>query len=196
MAGGQRRSGVGAARDRLVTASGGMGGRKVQFLVLFVDICLFKKGPQDVPASRFLMVLALIAYAIVGELLLSVEADWWVAGQQVVVEAALLLGYTAAVLYFVGRGSRFLQTATALLATDAIISTPGALVLHWWLANPAVRAFQMVLFALMIWHIAVVGHILRHALSRPLSNGFVLAVLYVVLSYQVMNALFTTPAPT
>lgn len=168
----------------------------MQFLVLFVDICLFKKGPQDVPASRFLLVLALIAYAVVGELLLGVEADWWVASQQVVVEAALLLGYTAAVLYFTGRSARYLQTATALLATDAVISTPGALVLYWWLAHPAVRAFQMVLFALMIWHIAVVGHILRHALSRPLSNGILLSILYVVLSYQVMNALFATSAPT
>jgi hypothetical protein len=168
----------------------------VDFLVLFVDICLFKRGPQHVPASAFLLVLSLIAYAIVGEVLLSVEAVWWVAALQVAAEAGLLLSFTWVLLFLARRSSRYLQTATALLATDAVISTPGALILHWWLANPAVRAFQMALFALMIWHIAVVGHILRHALSRPLLHGVLLAVLYVVLSYQIMNALFASPSPT
>lgn len=167
----------------------------MDFVVLFIDVCLFKRGPQHVPASRFLLVLSLIAYALVGEVLLSVEADWWVAALQVAVEAVLLLAFTGVVLFLAGRSARYLQTATALLATDAVISTPGALILYWWLANPAVRAFQMALFALMIWHIAVVGHILRHALSRPLLHGVLLAVLYVVISYQIMNAIFTTPSP-
>lgn len=163
----------------------------MELIVLFIDICLFRRGPQDVPASRLLFGLALIAYLVVGELLLIVEADWFEAALQSLVEAGLLLGFFWAVLFLSGKASRFLQTATALLATDAIISTPGALFLQGWAARPDARLFQMALFALMIWHIAVVAHILRQALSRPLVYGMAVAVFYIIATYQIMSALFS-----
>lgn len=163
----------------------------VDFLVLFIDICLYRRGPQDVPASWLLFGLALAAYLLVGEVLLIVEADWLEAALQAAVEAVLLLGFCWLVLWFHGKQVRFLQSATALLATDAVISTPGALILQWWTAHPEIRLFQMALFALMIWHITVVAHILRHALSRPLFHGLALAVLYIIISYQIMSALFS-----
>ena len=163
----------------------------MDLIVVIIDICLFKRGPQDVPASWLLFGLALIAYLIVGELLLMVEANWLEAALQALMEAGLLLGFCWVVLYLTGKAPRFLQTATALLATDAIISTPGALFLQWWAARPEIRLFQMALFALMIWHIAVVTHILRHALSRPVVYGAVLAVLYIVVTYQIMSFVFS-----
>lgn len=163
----------------------------MELFLLFIDICLFKRGPQDVPASWLLFGLALIAYLIVGELLLMVEADWLEAALQALVEAGLLLGFCWIVLFLAGKTPRFLQTATALMAVDAVISTPGALFLQWWVARPEIRLFQMALFALMIWHIAVVAHILRHALARPLVYGAALAVLYIVITYQIMSFVFS-----
>ncbi len=190
MAGGQRRLGVRPSGRRIITTNRELGGRCVDLLVLFVDICLFKRGPQDVPASRLLFGMALVAYLVVGEILLIVQSDWFEAALQAAVEAMLLLGLCWLALSLFGRQARYLQTATALLATDAVISTPGALVLQWWTARPDVRLFQMALFMLMIWHIMVVAHILRHALSRALHYGLALAVLYIVISYQIMSALF------
>lgn len=168
-----------------------LGAIVVDFLVLFIDICLYRKGPQDVPASWLLFGLALFAYLVVGELLLMVESDWLEAALQAVVEAVLLLGLCWLLLWFHGKRARYLQTATALVAADAVISTPGALVLQWWTAHPEIRLFQMALLALMVWHITVVAHILRNALSRPLFHGLVLAVGYIVISYQIMSALFS-----
>lgn len=163
-------------------------------IVLFVDICLFKRGPQDVPASWFLFGLVLIAYLIVGELLLMVESDWLEAGMQALTEAGLLLIFCWVILYFTGKTPRFLQTTIALLGTDAIISTPGALLLQWWVAHPEMRLFQTALFALMLWHIAVLAHILRHALSRPLVYGAALALLYILVTYQLMSMIFSPAA--
>lgn len=164
----------------------------MDFLVLFIDICLFKKGPQDVPASWLLFGIALMAYLAVGEMVLTVQSDWIEAALQAAVEAMLLLGLCWLVLTLFGKGARYVQTATALLATDAVISAPGALLLQWWTAHPELRLFQFALVALLIWHIMVVAHILRHALSRALSHGLALAVLYIVVSYQIMAALFGT----
>ena len=167
----------------------------MELIVLFVDICLFKKGPQHVPASRFLFGLALVAYWLVGIALLVVETDWPHAALEAFVESALLLGFAWSLLFLVAhKTERFLQAATALLATDALISTPGALLLRWWAARPGEPLLQLALLGLMIWHIAVVAHILRHALSRPLSYGFALSVLYVIVTYQLMSMIFA-PVP-
>ncbi len=57
---------------------------------LFLDICFFKKGPRDVPASSLLLGLAVLAYLIVGVVLLGLERDWSGAVVEAVVEALML----------------------------------------------------------------------------------------------------------
>ena len=50
---------------------------------LFLDICLFRRGPQDVPASPLLFGLAMLVYLIVGVVLLSLEGPLFQAVLQV-----------------------------------------------------------------------------------------------------------------
>lgn len=166
----------------------------MELIVLFVDICLFKKGPQDVPASRLLFGLALAAYWIVGIALLSLQSDWLEAIGQAVTESLLLLVFCWVLLLLTNRLSRLLQTTTALLATDALISLPGALLLSWWLARPDAAVLQFGLVALTIWHLAVISQVLRLAVSRPLAFGVVLALTYVGVTYTIMTMLFGLPA--
>jgi hypothetical protein len=166
----------------------------VELIVLFVDICLFKKGPQDVPASRLLFGLALAAYWVVGIALLSLHSDWLEAVGQAVTESLLLLVFCWVLLRLTNRLSRLLQTTTALLATDALISLPGALLLSWWLARPDAAGLQFGLVALTIWHLAVISQVLRLAVSRPLAFGVVLALTYVGVTYTIMTMLFGLPA--
>lgn len=168
----------------------------MDLIVLFVDICLFKKGPQNVPASGLLFWMALTAYWVVGFCLLVSQADWPDALIEVVVESALLLAFVWAMLYFALHWTgRFLQTATAMLATDVVISAPGSLVLEWLRATSgAMPMFLLALVALMIWQVSVVAHILRHALDRPLWYGFIAAVAYFLVSYSAVIALFNQGA--
>jgi hypothetical protein len=166
----------------------------MELIVLFVDICLFKKGPQHVPASRLLFGLALAAYWIVGIALLSLQNDWPEAIVQAVSESFLLLAFCWVLLRLTNRLSRLLQTTTALLATDALISLPGALLLSWWLARPDAPGLQFGLLALTVWHLAVISQVLRQAVSRPLAFGVVLALTYVGVTYTIMTMLFGLPA--
>jgi len=166
----------------------------MELIVLFVDICLFKRGPQDVPASRLLFGLALVAYWIVGIALLSLQSDWLEAVGQAVTESLLLLAFCWVLLWVTNRLSRLLQTATALLATDALISLPGALLLSWWLSRPDAPGLQFGLVALTVWHLAVISQVLRLAVSRPLAFGVVLALTYVGVTYTLMTMLFGLPA--
>jgi len=161
---------------------------------LFLDLCLFKKGPQDMPASMMLLKLALLAYFLVGMALTVLETDWLEGVLQVLLEGAMLFGFVWISLIAAEKTHRWLQTSIAMLGTDALISSfaiPLKIVL---LADPQAGLIYLLLLLLMLWHIGVVAHILRHALSQTLAVGLGLSIVYVFFSLQVLILLFGTPS--
>lgn len=159
-------------------------------LKLFLDICLYRKGPQDLPASGFLFRLVLAAYWAIGTLLLAPDTGWLAAAMQTATEAAMSLAVVAALLYTVNRPQRFLQMATAWLGTDALVSLLGIPPLQL-LAGAGIGPIAGFMWLLLVgWHVAIMAHIVRHALSQTLPVGFVVAVLYTVVSFQAMAFLF------
>lgn len=157
---------------------------------LFLDICFFKKGPQDTPASNMLLVLAVFAYLIVGVVLLGLEGNRGEALVEAIVEGLMLFGFVYMALYLGKKLPRLQQTATALYACDALVSAAAVPLLAWLLVTPEAKPVYILLALVTLWHLAVVGHILRHALAIPFFFGVGLAFGYVVISYQVMMVLF------
>ncbi|BBA37195.1 uncharacterized protein sS8_5273 [Methylocaldum marinum] len=157
---------------------------------LFLDICFFKKGPQDVPASGLLLALAILAYSVVGVVLLGLERDWRGAVVEAAVEGLMLFAFIYTALHLRRKIPRLQKTATALYACDALISAAAIPFLAWLSATPEVKGVYFFLMFLMLWHLAVVGHILRHALAISFFFGVGLAFGYIIVSYQVMMALF------
>lgn len=161
-----------------------------QLIVLFFEICILRKGPQDVPASPWLLRLMFVPYVLVNLLILLLDADWLHALIQIAVDIVLMIGFSYPLLYFSGKTARFPQTLTALLGTDTVIS---------FCAIPAVASLSsqigdvalIVMMGLMAWHWLANGHIFRHALDRPFLFGLALAFLYILISTQVMTLLFT-----
>lgn len=159
-------------------------------LKLLLDICLYRKGPQDLPASGFLLRLTLAVYWVVGTLLQAPDTGWLPAMLQTATELLMSLAVVAVLLYTVGRPQRFLQTATAWLGSDALVSLLGIPPLQL-IADIGAGPIAGLLWLLLVgWHIAVMAHIVRHALSQSLPVGFVVAVLYTVVSFQVLAFLF------
>lgn len=167
-----------------------MKGPIMPLLQLFLEICLFRKGPQDVPTSGFLLRLVLAVYLILGMLLLAPDAGWVQAALQTAVEIVMNLVLVAVLLSTANRLSRYQQTATALLATDALISALGLPPLQLLAGSGAGPLAALLWMALVAWHVAVMAHIVRHALSQPLGVSFAVAVLYTVVSFQLMAFLF------
>lgn len=157
---------------------------------LFIEICLFRKGPQDVPASWLLFWPALMTYLLVGVVLLGLEAGWGLGAIEALVEATLLLGFLWLLLWFFHKSERWLPVASSMLATDVVISVPAIPLLAWAMVSPEWHGVYLLLLALTVWHVAVVGHILRHALSQSWTVGLLWSIGYVVGSYQVMVRLF------
>ena len=160
-------------------------------LRLFIDICLLRAGPQDLPAAPFLVGLTLAGYAFSGlAVLLPAEGGARAVGM-VALDSLLLLAFVAALLRWRGHPARFRQTASALLGSGALL---GLLLLPIIALSQAGEGLAqlasplwLVLFA---WSLTVTGHVLRHALQLPFPAGVLLALVYFVLSLSLVQALF------
>lgn len=157
---------------------------------LVFDICLFKKGPQDLPYSKWLLQLFLVVYVSIRVLMLSIHFTWLNVLLQVIVEIVLVAGFIWMMLSVARKQGRFYQVVCAVLGTDALISffaLPGIATMETGQGGLMVFLVMLVLIG---WHWAVTGHIISNALEKPLSFSLGLAFLYLLGSYQVMALLF------
>lgn len=160
-----------------------------EIIKLLFDICLFKQGPQDLPPSVWLWRVLVVVDVAVSFLMVSIRTGLVVSLLQAIASALLIVGFSRLILYVARKPERFAQTTAALLGTDALISffaLPG--MASMMIGRGAVLAF-IVTIALMIWHWAVTGHIIRNALGQTWIFSLGLAFLYILVSYQVMALL-------
>ncbi len=157
--------------------------------LLFFQIATFQKGPQDVPVSSMVLRIVLPVYVAINSLILFLNGALSTALLQIAVDFALIVLFCWPLLYVSGKLPRFPQTLAAMLGTDAVIS---------FFALPAIATLNshandlayFAMLALVLWHWLVSGHIMKHALDRSLFFGLGLALLYIMLSSQIMAALF------
>lgn len=166
---------------------------------LIVDICLFRKGPQDLPASQALLGLYLIAYGLSGLLALLVSMPPSTAVFQALVDIVLLAGFTYGILAMMNYGARFVQTLTALAGTYTLFNLI-ALPLIFWLERASTQTTapvlpSLLLLALMGWSIVVMAHVLQHALSTSRVMGVLYALGYLVISIVVLIFTSTSVSP-
>lgn len=174
----------------------------------FVEICLLRLGPQDLPASPFLLGIAVAAYLGLGVLVTALHYPFLTA-VGISVTGALIFGLLAFVLLSVrGVSERFFQTCAAFAGTGAVLEA-AALPLVALLepiepegtgagaragaGSAAGLLLTLPWLALLIWSWVVGGHILRHALSVRLTAGIGLSIALFWLSTLVIHHLFGNP---
>lgn len=150
----------------------------LRFLQSFLDIALWRKGPQDLPASSLLATLALIAYMGTGFVRMRLFAlDQSTALLFICVDALMLGAWLWLVLAFFGRRQRFVQTITALLGVGLLVllldvtirSTQLAL---GWSDEVSMNWLRMRFLVTAL----VLGRIFMLALDRGLITGVALTV--------------------
>jgi hypothetical protein len=149
-------------------------------LTLIRDICLLRRGPQDVPYSIPLLA-AVAAACIVLQLGVAVARN---------VPLGQVFGGAVIWLLFTMRGlrNRFVQSATALLGCAlafTLLSLPIALlVADRPLTTDQVTPLQLLLgvvsLPLLVWKIAVDAHVFRHSFDIPFLSGIVIALLWII----------------
>lgn len=96
-----------------------------QLFRIFIDIALWRRGPQDLPASKTLAWLVVLIYALVNAVQIELSDNGWnfrSAALLVVLDLSLQAAWLWGLLTFFAKRARFLQSITAFLGVSALIS--------------------------------------------------------------------------
>ncbi len=162
-----------------------------ELIVLFFDICMLKKAPQDLPYSANLLKILVVINIFINFLLSNIGISWFDALMKAVAGVLLMTVFSWASLFFVKKLGRFCQTMSALLGTDIIISIFSLPAIASTAINQAGLLAFLMMIALIVWYWVVTGHIMRNALEENFSFSLGLAFLYLLVSYQVTDFIIT-----
>lgn len=165
----------------------------LRLILAFVDILLHRRGPQDVPSSRFLL------WSLFATLLATDFAVLWWAGLSArwfvvdVLVIGLHVWFVWALLRLFNRQPRFRQTMTALLGAGVLLSALQAPLVRSVMEpppdpqNPTLTLPGLLWFLIMIWSIDLSAFVFSRALERPylLCLAIVLAYALLIQSLQV-----------
>jgi hypothetical protein len=159
----------------------------------FVDLCLLRAAPQDLPAAPVLVRLAFLANVLVGAMLVAgSDIGVGLALAESLVEVGLMLVVLRVALGWRGREARFVQTATAVMGSSTflgILALP-LLGMTRGASGDAAALAGLILLVLVVWSVVVLGHIVRHAFDLALGQGVAVGVLYTLATYLLLSALF------
>lgn len=145
-----------------------------------LGICLLRVAPQELPCSWELFGLTLIASLGLGYPAMQAYGPTPNPVPELLASLLFTLGFIYGILAFRGLKIRFIQTASAIFGTDAIVTLVALPVLHAASIGATQDAFTLIAMAgVGIWNLVVLGHILRHALSLPLLGGTLVALGYI-----------------
>lgn len=168
-----------------------VGGVGMQSLIgLFWDVCLLRRGPQDVPYSPALLGALLVAGVAVDLVFFSWQAP--LANALAFVSASLgaMLTVISLLLGGLGYARRIVQTLTAMGGAGLVFSALALPALVLVLLIPALRGpLALLMLVLNLWSLVVTAHILRHALSVHLVPAALLAVGYFYLHVVLADSL-------
>ncbi len=168
---------------------------------IFIDILLFRSGPQELPASPFLLYMTMVLYFAVGVLVAWLSFPFWSAVSVSCMDTALLISLIWIALWIKKLDYRMLQTLTAALGTLGLITLIvfPLDVLYAITDNMSPESedsgslLSTLLFILMAWSLTVLGHILRNALEIRPALAVGLSLLYLTFSFILTVVLFTVP---
>lgn len=161
----------------------------------FVEITLHRRGPDELPPSRFLLGVLVALYVLTG--LIGI----WTLGvldagtaQLLLLDAVFFLAYVFVCLRLFRHDRRFPQTVIALLGAEVVISLV-SLPLALWSRSISVppdpySAPMLLHLLLLLWWIDVAGFILSRAIGRPYFVGVLFMIVYVLTSYRISSFLF------
>jgi hypothetical protein len=167
-----------------------------RFALKLWDICAFRAGPQDLPASSSFLLMAIAAYWLVGVMGLAIQMPLPSALLQAAVDLALLSGLAWLGLRVRNHTARFTQTMTALAGTGALIGLVAWPVVLWMTQVAAAGqggGLATLVFLLVLgWSLAVTAIIVQAAMAIPRGMAIAFTVGYLVLSVYVTSVVLAS----
>lgn len=149
-----------------------------QLIQTVIDIALWRRGPQDLPASYPLTACVGLAYALMSfaHILLF---DWGAASalRLVAIDTGMLCVWVWLLLYFFSRPERFLQTIAAVWGVCALLTLFDIVFAATQiLLSGKPQAPALLILLRFIAVVLIVGRILRSAIDAGALTGVALTV--------------------
>ncbi len=165
-----------------------------EFIRLYTQIALLRRGPQDLPPSRLLLALTVTAYLAVNVLvsgLLPPGGRWL---EALLVATLFTLLWYVLLLWLAGRPERTLQTTSAVFGFQAVL-TPLVDSCAWLVRrfsedSPWQVPLMCGLLLLFAWVIAANSHIVKAALEWSATSSVALVILQTLAGWLLLSALF------
>ncbi len=160
-------------------------------LLAFFDICRMRRAPQDLPASSFLLGTMLVVFTLLNYAVGILDSPPRLALLATLLNTAIMVLFTAVSLWLHHHSARFTQTLTALVGSGTLLTLfflPIAGLGNALSSQQVSIAVLGIWLLLLAWDVLIMAHIFRHALSVQMSFGFVVALLYLWLTFSSMYA--------
>ena len=162
--------------------------------LVFVDIALHRRGPEHVPASGFLFGLLLLVHVATGIAAMQFVQPPARAVGLVIFDTALYVGFVWLVFARFRYPSRFVQTTSALLGAETVLTLIEIPVLSLaGFENGEVDAPNIgtwLFLLLILWSIDINGFVLSRALQQSYVVGVLIVLGYVFGSFTLGGLLF------
>lgn len=159
-------------------------------LTAMLELCLLRIGPQNLPGAPVLVLLSTGLNLLVGLLLLGQLGETPVqALQECLFDLSLTFGVLLLALKARGLLDRFPQTASAIMLSNLLLNCL-ALPLAGWSHQAGALEAGLLLRIVVVWNILVLGHILRHTFTLPLSQGVAASLLFTIFSWTLSYLMF------
>lgn len=160
------------------------------------QILVFRLGPQALPAGKAWVWMALVFYALTATALSWLRAVPHSIAGMLAMDVAITVAFFSLVLYSLGRGPRIPQSLQAVWLCGSGLNLV-AMIFAPALANPPadgslwLDVAVVMSLSLIFWSIALMAHILRHALEWPFHRALALAVLYSI--FNILSTFYVFP---
>lgn len=151
-----------------------------------IDICLFRSGPESLPANNQLMQLVLSTYfvisVVVNQIDMSLRISLWIGLTDLIV----LMTFLYVLLRMNNFLPRYQQTLMALAGAGSllgILAMPLLWAFHQFAEQSDTANFILLaLMLVMLWSLMVTAHIFRYSIETSAPKAVALTILYVFLA--------------
>jgi hypothetical protein len=165
----------------------------LRLILAFVDIMLHRRGPEELPSSKFLLWL-LFGASVALELVVA----WWTGASGAVIAVGVLvalfnLWFVWALLRTFNRQRRFQQTMSAMLGADLVLTLLHAPVIPYLELpspeRPGVTLPILLTTAVFVWSIDINAFVFSRALDRPYLLCVAIVIGYALLMFSLQATL-------
>ena len=161
----------------------------------FVNCCLFRVGPADMPASRSLLKITLLSYFVISVIINRLESNWNLSLLISLADILFMITIIALLLKFRSYQARYLQTLIAMAGTSCFFAIIGFPIMWWFyqieaatISNSLVMIFIVIL---LFWHLMVMTHIFRQSLEVKAGTAAILSVTTAIMSLVVTGLIMS-----